>query len=132
MTTTDCERLFEQVCATPEDWDLRRVLADIFEDEGRQDEADCLRWMAENRKRARYVGGKEFIWYEDRPEPGRIDPNSDAPMPILSAMAIGNTHIGDVAWKREYLSRRDSELAVLAAWPVAVAAGWVPPGKEEV
>jgi uncharacterized protein (TIGR02996 family) len=41
----------------PDDWDHRRVFSDWLEEQGRLPEAETQKWMAQNQKHPRFLGG---------------------------------------------------------------------------
>lgn len=103
------ERLFRAVLEDPEDWDARRVLADWCEEQGDLERADCLRWMADEKKRA--LGGHRYWWYNaDEWVIVNSDPESNLPKRLFREMAFPNH------WAFSLPSRRESEEAVVRTW----------------
>lgn len=47
----------------PDDWDLRRIAADAYEDAGEELRSAFLRWSAENRKYPWRRSSAEFWWW---------------------------------------------------------------------
>lgn len=115
------------ICESPQDWHLRLVAADWYEEHGDQDRADCLRWMARYRKCA--VGSNDnepsFAWYD---QARHSWPGWSSELPALLWQAIAaESHIPLIGWHRKcFPDRRATEEALYQAWPVAIANGFNP------
>jgi uncharacterized protein (TIGR02996 family) len=123
------EQLVGDLEAAPEDWKLRGVLADWFEDNGRPERAECLRWMVRQHKRpyGGYRLGKLAVacWFNaDTISAGLGDPESDIPGTLFLLLEGGKA----VANHRSFPSLRQAEEALQAAWVRARAQGWEPGG----
>lgn len=108
MTLTDGERLFGAVLADPEDWDGYRVYADWLEENGRDDEARALRWMAAEHKRPYDRVEGKWIWYRKISE---WDTTHDRlPPEIYKRLRLGREHTHEAGRysRTEYQSRRDA------------------------
>jgi hypothetical protein len=74
------ETFYEDLNKNPEDWSLRAVVADWYEDNGQLEGAVAQRWMVENRKRPYHGSSGTFTWFNlDSIDPGLGDPESDIP-----------------------------------------------------
>src|SRR5262249_10285836 len=51
--------------AVAEAWKLRNLLADWFEDNNHHEEAACLRWMLENKKRPYHGSSPSASWFNE-------------------------------------------------------------------
>lgn len=127
--STTFDALLDDICREPENWRLRSVLADWLEDEGRGEEAECVRWMARERKRACRQNDGCFEWFGVSGEGMLGDPASDVPVWLWDRLAGGHrtdwsmhNHKGYV----RYATRRRAELAILAAWKKARREGVTP------
>jgi hypothetical protein len=117
------EQLLNDLCGAPEDWALRGVLADWCEDNSLSEEAACLRWMVEQRKRPYHAAERGATWFNaDTVSPGLGDPESDIPGALFKALEGGK----EVANHKSFPSVRDAEESFLAAWGKARKAGWKP------
>lgn len=118
------DELLEDVCAQPDEWKLRGVLADWCEDDGRPEEAACLRWMVKHRKRPYYGSSPAATWFDaSKVAKGLGDPESDVPAKLYAKLEGGKK----VANHRTYETRKEAEEAFLAAFLAAKKAGWKPP-----
>ena len=126
MTLTDeYEALFTAVCECPEDWDRRRILADWFEDQGRVEEAACMRWTADNRKRA-LGGSSDVTWYHAE---GQKDNPNSANLPDKLFIYLDkhdNDRRSNECWWRDYPTPRKAEEALIRAWLASRKAEWNP------
>lgn len=121
--TSLIDSLLTQVCENPEDWDLRRVLADAYEDNGDLEAADCSHWTADNKKRALKIA--LYNWYGSCRKIGRDDPGSDLPVELFHCLPIiDGEHLPGTVMK--YNTRLDSEKALLTAWRICTSQDWVP------
>jgi hypothetical protein len=97
---------------TPEDYDLRNVLADYAEDNGEGSLAKALRFEAKYRKRP-YIGDSGASWFNaDTISSGIGDPESDIPGPVYEALEGGTK----VANHKKYKSKKEAEEAFLLAF----------------
>ncbi len=67
--------LWQALSQDPNDWDRYRILADFYEENGDDQTAEGLRWLADNEKRP-FRGSQRMSWY-DLPTASGIDPASD-------------------------------------------------------
>jgi uncharacterized protein (TIGR02996 family) len=117
------QQLLADVAAAPEDWKLREVLADWYEDNSQPHCAECLRWMVRHKKRP-YVGSQaRATWFNaDTISTGLGDPESDVPGPVYDRLEGGK----QVANHKTFKSTRDAEEAFHQAWAGARQGGWSP------
>lgn len=116
---SESDRLLDAVCENPGDWTLRLILADAYEEEGKQDMADCMRWMSVAQKRP-YCNQGSFNWhltFSIRTSP------KEHPYSISEGLF---RHVSFVDGRRFFPSAKEAELALMAAWPKAIADGWEP------
>src|SRR5262249_16172742 len=74
------ETFYEDLNKKPEDWSLRGVVADWYEDNGQLEGATAQRWMVQNHKRPYHGSSGTFTWFNlDSIDPGLGDPESDIP-----------------------------------------------------
>lgn len=134
----ESDKLLELVCLTPEDWQLRLILADAYEEEGSLSYSQCQRWMSINKKRAqpwledplppghahenewavRTSGGTKLVektigryeWYDKR----HIDNMSEVGTALLPRMP--RTARSWTEGVRVYGTRKQSELAIMLAY----------------
>ena len=119
------ESLYEQLTDKPEDWALRNVLADWYEEQGQQAAADSLRWTVRRRKRPYHGSSSIFTWFNaDAIGPGLGDPESDLPGALYKHLQGGT----ESAHHKSYKSLRAAEEAFQAAWSSARGGGWDPKG----
>jgi hypothetical protein len=116
-------QLLADVSAAPEDWKLREVLADWYEDNSQPLGAECLRWMVQHQKRP-YVGSAQrATWFNaDTISTGLGDPMSDIPGPVYDRLEGAK----QVANHKTFKSSRDAEEAFHKAWAEARQGGWAP------
>lgn len=111
MTSTQTiEAIHLHLDNTPTDWQARRELADLLEDEGRMDEARYQRWAAQWEKAPVLNPGVFIGWHWWR------SPDSSR----------GNSHIGWLVFKiNKYVSgfdtRKEAERELMR---VLIAYGW--------
>lgn len=105
----------------PEDWNIRMVLADWYEDNGRSDLAECLRWVSSHKKRPYHGSSKVFTWFNaDRIQPGLGDPESDIPEAVYQLLTGGQ----EIADHKVFPSMHAAEEALQNAWLAARQQGW--------
>lgn len=80
------EHLYAGLDGDPNDWTTRGILADLFEDEGEQDRADCLRWTIRHRKRPDRSDNGTYHWFNEETVNVDQDPESDIPAAIYTRM----------------------------------------------
>ncbi len=109
------EQLFADLYANPNDWRMRNVVFDWYEDNGCPDEAACLTWMLENRKRP-YSSGTDSVasWFNG----GKIqsdlgDGESDLPEEVYNLL---ENYSSTRANHRTYASVQAAEEAFVIAW----------------
>jgi uncharacterized protein (TIGR02996 family) len=118
------DQLLDDLVRAPDDWKLRGVLADWFEDNNHVAEAECLRWMIKNQKRPYHGSSPQASWFNaDTVGPGLGDPESDVPGPVYELLAGGKV----TANHRTFDDLKAAEEAFLAAWVKARKKGWAPP-----
>jgi hypothetical protein len=119
------DQLLDDLCRAPDDWKLRGVLGDWFEDNNHSGEAACLRWMVEHKKRPYHSDSSPQVsWFNaDTISSGLGDPESDVPGPVYEQLAGGKV----TANHKTYDGLRAAEEAFLAAFLKAVKKGWKPP-----
>jgi hypothetical protein len=122
MTTLDT--LYEGLTRTPEDWQLRTVLADWYEDVGQQDVADCLRWMAMHRKRPYRSGSGTYHWFNVERVTTAADPESDIPEAVYRRLR-GREGLELVF--RDYDNLKSADEDFYSAWREARRHGWAEP-----
>lgn len=123
--------LLDDLCAEPDNWVLRGILADWYEDAGEGMKAECLAWSSQNHKRAHQEKRKGsdntevplFVWFDaSKVAPNLGDTESDLPGELFKHLGGGKA----VANHMLYKTRREAEEALVAAWVAARAAGWTP------
>lgn len=119
MSTPDS--LYELLSRSPDDWEARAVLADWFEEAGRQPESDSLRWMIRTRKRPYRSLTGTWHWFNDELSSTGTDPESDIPEAIYRRMS-GREGLDSVF--RDYGDLRQAEEDFYAGWERARQAGW--------
>jgi uncharacterized protein (TIGR02996 family) len=119
MNTLD--QLLDDLAAAPEDWKLRGVVADWCEDNGRAEDAACLRWMVRHHKRPYHGSTKVATWFNaDTIRSGLGDHESDIPGALYQQLEGGK----EVASHKCFGTVRAAEESMLAAWSRARAKGW--------
>ena len=119
------EQLLEDLCREPEDWKLRGVLADWYDDNDQADPAACLRWMIRHKKRPYHGARQGATWFNaNTVAPGLGDPESDIPEELFRLLEGGK----EVANHKSFPSLREAEEALLSAWAQAQQTGWKPAG----
>ena len=116
--------LYSDVEKNPDDWVVRSIFADWCEDNGRG-EAECVRWLVDNRKRPYLMPGTgtTATWFNARAvEPGLGDPESDIPEELYKALSGGE----EQANHRTFRSLKEAEKALWDAWVRIRAGGWKP------
>src|SRR5262249_35900394 len=122
------DQLLDDLCRKPEDWKLRNVLADWYEDNNHPEEAACLRWMLENKKRPYHGSSPSASWFNaDTVSPGLGDPESDVPGALFELLEGGK----QTANHKTFADLKSAEEAFVAAWLKARKGGWKPAGKAE-
>jgi uncharacterized protein (TIGR02996 family) len=111
MSTRD--QLLDDLCNAPNDWDLRGVLADWYEDNNFPDEAACLRWMIQQRKRPYHGANRTATWFNaDKVRTGLGDPESDIPAALFQLLEGGR----EVGNHKRFPTICAAEESLLAAW----------------
>lgn len=113
------ENLLASLEKHPADWELRRVIADWYEENGELTESFCFRWTADNEKRPYSFEGKpDFVWFNAdgiSPEIANADTGSDIPKVVFNLLKNGE----EIANHKGYASFADAEkelhLALLEA-----------------
>lgn len=132
-----CDSLLDQLCLTPDDWTLRGIWADALEDAGNQHASDCVRWCVRHHKRPRsyrawesdpYVN-KRAQWYDESWTDGAYDVESDLPTELY--VRLGGEPLKRSPSQINYELPKGAELALLEAWPLALADGFDPNSYEE-
>lgn len=132
---TDCEAMLAAVADSPEDWPLYGVAADCLEEAGDSLSAECLRWAARARKRARRLGRRpgsndlRSCWYNVLAVDRAIDPASDLPKALYQHLRDADA--GGTYYDTYYDTAREALAALLAAWALARKAGWSPEEGEK-
>ena len=119
MTTLDT--LYEGLTQTPDDWQLRNVLADWYEEAGQQDVADCLRWMVQTHKRPYRSTSGAYHWFHAERVTTASDPESDLPESVYRNMS-GPEGLERVF--RNYDSLKAADEDFYGAWREARRSGW--------
>jgi hypothetical protein len=119
MTTPDS--LYEGLTRAPNDWQLRAVLADWYEEAGQQHVADCLRWMVEHRKRPYRSTSGTYHWFNADRVTLASDPESDIPEAVYLQMQGGE---GLETIFRDYGDLRSADEDFYRAWHQARQQGW--------
>jgi uncharacterized protein (TIGR02996 family) len=115
------ESFLEGLAQTPDDWDLRRVVADWCEENGQSGRADCLRWMSRQKKRPYQGSSGSASWFNaETIDPGLGDPESDIPGAVYGVLEGGT----ESANHKTFPSLRAAEEAFHAAFQAARAKGW--------
>jgi hypothetical protein len=123
--TSVVDQLLDDLSRAPEDWKLRGVVADWYEDNDRSEEAAALRWMIKNKKRPYHGSASSATWFNlDTVSAGLGDPESDIPGAVFKHLEGGKA----VANHMTFPSLREAEEAFLAGWVKARKQGWK--GKE--
>lgn len=110
---TELDKLWEDVCADPENWRLRQVLADHYEDHGLPKEAEWLRWMARHQKRPQVarVSMRAYWFHAEAMNSDAGDPQSDLPGVLYFRLKAGKVS----ANHHEYESAIEAEWDAMAA-----------------
>jgi hypothetical protein len=117
------DQLLDDLCRAPDDWKLRGVLADWFEDNNHAPEAECLYWMIKNKKRPYHGSSPQASWFNaDKVGPGLGDPESDVPGAVYDLLEGGKV----TANHRTFDDLKAAEEAFLAAFVKARKKGWKP------
>lgn len=109
------QQILNDLATTPEDWKLREILADYYEDNGKPLYADCLRWMAENNKRPFIDTNRSATWFNEdtiSDELKENDPASNIPGLLYERLEGGKEIVNHKTFK----SVLDAEEAILKAW----------------
>jgi uncharacterized protein (TIGR02996 family) len=114
------ESFYEDLGRNPEDWKVRSVMADWFEDNANPTAAECLRWMIKHKKRPYHGSSGTFTWFNaDSIDPGLGDPESDIPGVLYQHLKGQET-----AHHKTYDKLRTAEEDFVAAWTLARQGGW--------
>jgi len=120
------DQLLDDLVRKPEDWKLRGVLADWFDDNNHPEEAACLRWMITHQKRPYHGSSPSASWFNaDTVSPGLGDPESDVPGALFELLDGGK----QTANHKTFADLKSAEEAFLVAWLKARKGGWKPAGK---
>jgi hypothetical protein len=116
------EAFFADLERDPQDWPLRGVLADWYEDNGRPELAECLRWMIRKRKRPHHRVKGTYVWFnaDANQDLSGDDPESDLPGAVYKRVAGGLEQGGH----KSFPSLRAAEESFQAAWLAARRQGW--------
>lgn len=96
--------------------DLRRVMADYSEDHEAYSLAECLRWMAENKKRP-YVGKEAHCWFnQGKITEGLGDTESDVETSLFDLIEVGQNGSKQVANHKVFSTIKECEVALYKAW----------------
>ncbi len=125
--------------ASPDDWTLRKVLADFFEESGEIEKAMAVRWMVDNKRRPCWqedAGNSTSdarrtnpTWYKHNRDGNikeyfrfRCDPESDLPDVIFYRLPGRKKEDHQAVY---YHSLREAEEAFVTAWVRAHKEGLV-------
>lgn len=125
LTATEEDAVWSDVCHGdgPTHELALLALADSFEELGEDEKAACLRWCS-----ARGHRSYSTWWNIDRINKVDDTDGTDIPGPLFFALRIDpEMQWGEPDRSREYGDGKEAWLALLAAWPLAIADGWVPP-----
>lgn len=115
------DQLLNDLGQTPDDWKLRGVLADWFEDNSRPEESACVRWMIRHQKRPYHGSSSGATWFNaDTVADGLGDPESDIPGSVFELLEGGKS----VANHMTFPNVRAAEEAFIAGWTRARKKGW--------
>jgi hypothetical protein len=107
------DQLLEEVSMKSEDWKLRNILADWYDDNNLPEESACVRWMLEHRKRPYHASSPYATWFNaDTIKEDLGDHESDIPGKIYDKMVGGKV----TANHRTFETRQAAEEAFIAAW----------------
>lgn len=114
MATTALHPLLEDLYANPDDWGLRSIVADWYEDSGRLKEAEALRWMVSNKKRPYHTmsNRNDAAWFGPMFPGHGVDPESDIPEELSVHLRNGQGSPGEY----RYNGTKQAEEAFVAAW----------------
>src|SRR5437660_18129 len=102
---TTLETLYESLVQSQNDWQVRSVLADWFEEAGEQGAAACRRWVARNRRRPGFHPRPSeygpFIWVLQADQPIIEDPPAHLPEALWQPLT-GNGEPHPVASFKSY------------------------------
>jgi hypothetical protein len=121
MTSPDT--LYATLGKDPNDWPTRSVLADCHEEAGRQQAAECVRWMVLARKRPYRAQAGTYHWFNAAEVTTGTDPESDLPAALYSALRGREGYKGLF---RDYPTLREADEDLYAAWDAARSRGWTP------
>ncbi|TMJ00975.1 MAG: hypothetical protein E6G97_18760 [Alphaproteobacteria bacterium] len=123
--TTVLHQFLKELAQSPENWGLRGIVADWYEDNQEVHRAECLRWMIQQRKRPYTRADKQATWFNaDRISPGLGDPESDIPEAIFKQLEGGKPAANHITFG----NFPEAEEAIQKAWAKARAGGWSPHG----
>ena len=118
------QHFLDDLCATPEDWALRGVVADWAEDNDQPRLAEALRWMIRHQKRPYLDSTGTGTWFNaETVSPGLGDPEADIPEEVYTHLDGGKK----TANHKKFPSMREAEESFLRAWAKARAEGWTSP-----
>ncbi len=120
------DKFVEDMNEDSDNWKLRSVIADWFEDNNQLAKAECFRWSVLNNKRPCRNGGSKpaatYAWFnKDTISAGMTDPESDIPGKLYDCLPGKST-----ANHKSYDTLREAEEALIEAYKLAVAKGWNP------
>lgn len=95
----------------PDDFTLRLIMSDLYEEAGDELTAKAIRWQVKNKKRP-LGGGWQWTWYDDS-EASRVDRNSNLPKNLYSELYGGRFRF---PWTLDYPTRCQAEEALWRAW----------------
>jgi uncharacterized protein (TIGR02996 family) len=119
---TTLETLYAGLDQSPDDWEARAVLADWFEEAGRQAVADAVRWMVARRKRPYRSTSGAYHWFNAGRVTTASDPESDLPDAVYQLLQ-GKEGLELIF--RDYDNLRQAEEDFYIAWQKAVNRGWI-------
>jgi hypothetical protein len=119
MTTLDM--LYQELDQSPDDWLLRAILADWFEEAGQQCCADAVRWMVRAHKRPYHSTSDTYHWFNADRVTTTSDPDSDIPDAIYQLLQ-GREGLEQIF--RDYDTLRQAEEDFYTAWQQAASDGW--------
>lgn len=123
VTSSDIDALHTALDATPEDQGLRLALADVYDEAGDPDAAECMRWMAaKDRRPVRADGATEGLTYSREfpvwffANPWADWPQRGAVLPEIMLRYFGQ-HTGEIEeGKMSWRKRRTAEEDLIACW----------------
>jgi len=108
--------IYAALSGDPNDWTTRSILADLFEEAGEQDRADCMRWTIAQRKRPSRSTDGQFHWFNQKTVNVKMDPESDIPDAIYTRMKAKE---GLKLIFRDYKTLADADEDFFTGWLAA-------------